>query len=202
MVLVTAYMCPPLSHVPDSSFYLYCNILQYNCSRYASEEFTVQNHISKSTKCIVHPYNHKTPGIYMDLGKVSTDHTVVFKTSYWDFSPLLNYRCCCVVHYFLFLCVFFFFSSRRRHTRSLCDWSSDVCSSDLASPRSSSSFSRTLSITPNHPDLDELLGLAQPLGDEIGGGDGEEGAVARLGGHRFGDVGLPRIGRASCRERV
>src|SRR5499427_11035718 len=24
---------------------------------------------------------------------------------------------------------FFFFSSRRRHTRSLCDWSSDVCSS-------------------------------------------------------------------------
>src|SRR5215204_3431084 len=29
---------------------------------------------------------------------------------------------------------FFFFSSRRRHTRSLCDWSSDVCSSDLAIP--------------------------------------------------------------------
>src|SRR5438034_4338870 len=25
----------------------------------------------------------------------------------------------------------FFFSSRRLHTRSLCDWSSDVCSSDL-----------------------------------------------------------------------
>src|SRR5256886_10722207 len=30
------------------------------------------------------------------------------------------------------LCVFFFFfSSRRRHTRFDCDWSSDVCSSDL-----------------------------------------------------------------------
>src|SRR5438034_885883 len=28
-------------------------------------------------------------------------------------------------------CDIFFFSSRRRHTRSLCDWSSDVCSSDL-----------------------------------------------------------------------
>src|SRR5215211_7186984 len=28
--------------------------------------------------------------------------------------------------------IFFFFSSRRRHTRSLCDWSSDVCSSDLS----------------------------------------------------------------------
>src|SRR5438477_5116614 len=32
---------------------------------------------------------------------------------------------------------FFFFSSRRRHTRLTCDWSSDVCSSDL-SPRPSS----------------------------------------------------------------
>src|SRR5690349_14983022 len=30
-----------------------------------------------------------------------------------------------------FLIFFFFFSSRRRHTRSLRDWSSDVCSSDL-----------------------------------------------------------------------
>src|SRR6266481_8850760 len=28
-------------------------------------------------------------------------------------------------------CLFFFFSSRRRHTRWNCDWSSDVCSSDL-----------------------------------------------------------------------
>src|SRR5260370_41859584 len=27
--------------------------------------------------------------------------------------------------------MFFFFSSRRRHTRFKCDWSSDVCSSDL-----------------------------------------------------------------------
>src|SRR5256886_12590544 len=38
---------------------------------------------------------------------------------------------------YFFLCagrlsvVFFFFSSRRRHTRFDCDWSSDVCSSDL-----------------------------------------------------------------------
>src|SRR5438034_1836652 len=33
-----------------------------------------------------------------------------------------------------FIDIFFFFSSRRRHTRSLCDWSSDVCSSDLGPP--------------------------------------------------------------------
>src|SRR5215204_809084 len=32
------------------------------------------------------------------------------------------------------LLFFFVFSSRRRHTRSLCDWSSDVCSSDLGLP--------------------------------------------------------------------
>src|SRR6266496_4888492 len=31
----------------------------------------------------------------------------------------------------MFIFFFFFFSSRRRHTRSLRDWSSDVCSSDL-----------------------------------------------------------------------
>src|SRR5438034_8174169 len=36
------------------------------------------------------------------------------------------------------LCMYsFFFSSRRRHTRSLCDWSSDVCSSDLTTPSGS-----------------------------------------------------------------
>src|SRR5689334_23385648 len=32
-------------------------------------------------------------------------------------------------------CVDFFFSSRRRHTRWNCDWSSDVCSSDLGAVR-------------------------------------------------------------------
>src|SRR5260370_40151339 len=32
------------------------------------------------------------------------------------------------------LVIFFFFSSRRRHTRFKCDWSSDVCSSDLNNP--------------------------------------------------------------------
>src|SRR5689334_24095709 len=43
------------------------------------------------------------------------------------------------IFYFLFMLVlffvFFFFSSRRRHTRWNCDWSSDVCSSDLLSAR-------------------------------------------------------------------
>src|SRR5690349_23641376 len=39
----------------------------------------------------------------------------------------------CLLFFFslFFFFFFFFFSSRRRHTRSLRDWSSDVCSSDL-----------------------------------------------------------------------
>src|SRR5260221_5586772 len=53
------------------------------------------------------------------------------------------YRCC------------FFFSSRRRHTRSLCDWSSDVCSSDLstvgASQRGDTIYSTYLGIAANVP---------------------------------------------------
>src|SRR5688572_31604357 len=36
------------------------------------------------------------------------------------------------------LCCYFFFSSRRRHTRFDCDWSSDVCSSDLPPPAGAS----------------------------------------------------------------
>src|SRR2546430_17556199 len=36
----------------------------------------------------------------------------------------------------IYLCCFFF-SSRRRHTRFDCDWSSDVCSSDLSWPGAS-----------------------------------------------------------------
>src|SRR5262249_59517938 len=55
---------------------------------------------------------------------------------------LLLASCSCVlrecVHRVLSLSILayvvFFFSSRRRHTRLVSDWSSDVCSSDLASP--------------------------------------------------------------------
>src|SRR5205085_5640052 len=36
----------------------------------------------------------------------------------------------------------FFFSSRRRHTRFDCDWSSDVCSSDLKSRAQSPTVAR------------------------------------------------------------
>src|SRR5438132_2269089 len=41
----------------------------------------------------------------------------------------------------------FFFSSRRRHTRSLCDWSSDVCSSDLGVSQTAATDPRGLPVT-------------------------------------------------------
>src|SRR5215204_7116039 len=55
-----------------------------------------------------------------------------------------------------FFSFFFFFSSRRRHTRSLCDWSSDVCSSDL---RPMSSFAGGVPFT-SDADLQAALDQA------------------------------------------
>src|SRR5690242_21845070 len=49
------------------------------------------------------------------------------------------------------MCYVFFFSSRRRHTRLTCDWSSDVCSSDLAR-----GAARALAIVQRH-NLPEML---------------------------------------------
>src|SRR6266480_6013773 len=50
-----------------------------------------------------------------------------------------------------FFCFFFFFSSRRRHTRLTCDWSSDVCSSDLA----------------GRPEIDIRLGRSAEVLDQL-----------------------------------
>src|SRR5256886_15600213 len=48
---------------------------------------------------------------------------------------------------------FFFFSSRRRHTRFDCDWSSDVCSSDLKLGRSLERFARLRRLAPRDDDI-------------------------------------------------
>src|ERR1039458_952997 len=45
-------------------------------------------------------------------------------------------------------CVVFFFKSRRRHRRCLSDWSSDVCSSDLAGTNWANFLERRLSKQP------------------------------------------------------
>src|SRR5256885_10262569 len=89
--------------------------------------------------------------------------------------------------------VVFFFSSRRRHTRLQGDWSSDVCSSDLADVRralTGETFSSTV----------EIFGVVfeawySPVRDV----DGRVAGVIGVGT----DVSERcQIGRASCRERV
>src|SRR2546430_9865175 len=84
---------------------------------------------------------------------------------------------------------FFFFSSRRRHTRFDCDWSSDVCSSDL-DERCAAPLPRVAR------GAAELLGRMLAISADV---------QVELGmGRELGDA--PRrqheIGRASCRERV
>src|SRR6266853_3258028 len=64
---------------------------------------------------------------------------------------------------------FFFFSSRRRHTRFDCDWSSDVCSSDLADNGPGwvaallASAEAVLAVRPGAVDLG--IGIAGPYPD-------------------------------------
>src|SRR6267143_3827457 len=53
-----------------------------------------------------------------------------------------------------FILFFFFFSSRRRHTRWNCDWSSDVCSSDLHDPKDTTSVNRAV------PDYEAAIGTS------------------------------------------
>src|SRR5437588_10856793 len=74
--------------------------------------------------------------------------------------------------------MFFFFSSRRRHTRSLCDWSSDVCSSDLTSRKVEDSSTLDLIVVGTK----EALTMVEAGADQV-----PEDTI--------------QIGRASCRER-
>src|SRR5262249_58110702 len=88
---------------------------------------------------------------------------------------------------------FFFFSSRRRHTRLVSDWSSDVCSSDLARPGH-----RGRLMCPAQRDLRDdtsraLLELTRELADK---------ELRPIADAAERESRFPReIGRASCRER-
>src|SRR5690606_40260627 len=73
---------------------------------------------------------------------------------------------------------FFFFSSRRRHTRFSRDWSSDVCSSDLASTDPRPTVVQGVRLTPgltllldvpvlDGEDLAAIETAARPLLDEL-----------------------------------
>src|SRR5699024_11284050 len=87
----------------------------------------------------------------------------------------------------------FFFSSRRRHTRSKRDWSSDVCSSDLASPQSGINAGSFLAL---FLDNYEFLGSAKQFIHVAAAYVHEDFYGEKLG------VAYEEIGRASCRERV
>src|SRR5256885_6516440 len=87
---------------------------------------------------------------------------------------------------------FFFFSSRRRHTRLQGDWSSDVCSSDLAQEGEQA----LLVIQAAQRDLDGAQAQVDHLGlerIELHGqrvvGDGADGGVDHVQQGDAGDVG-------------
>src|SRR5205085_4282427 len=94
----------------------------------------------------------------------------------------------------------FFFSSRRRHTRFDCDWSSDVCSSDLAFERGILPGPRVfasgpaMSVTGGYPLSGYSWELRMPDGVLKCDGADECRKAVRLQ--------VAEIGRASCRERV
>src|SRR2546427_9121998 len=74
----------------------------------------------------------------------------------------------CVFTLCFYVFLFFFFSSRRRHTRFDCDWSSDVCSSDLVSKhRGDASMTQPLQQVSRR-------GLSVSKDDRFGGPFGEQ----------------------------
>src|SRR2546430_12093356 len=87
----------------------------------------------------------------------------------------------------------FFFSSRRRHTRFDCDWSSDVCSSDLER---------------REFDVRQLKASLQGRDSRRGAKSLSKGLIREQLAERslhclLAHLASPtEIGRASCRERV
>src|SRR5205814_5139318 len=93
------------------------------------------------------------------------------------------------------------FSSRRRHTRCLSDWSSDVCSSDLAYQLRA----RVRELVRDLPEGHDVRGYAEKqmeLLDRLGHASSKAEEGPRVARDRPGWDEIPReIGRASCRGR-
>src|SRR5256886_9528539 len=89
--------------------------------------------------------------------------------------------------------IIFFFSSRRRHTRFDCDWSSDVCSSDLEATQNINPTKTLEYMAAGKPVIStavpDVVRNFVPI-VEIAHSHDEFVALARR-----------EIGRASCRER-
>src|SRR5256886_3583658 len=85
----------------------------------------------------------------------------------------------------------FFFSSRRRHTRFDCDWSSDVCSSDLMGHERFAPLKNVLEKRPERVIEKAVWGMLPKT------------TLSRQKVKQMLKVYAgPEIGRASCRERV
>src|SRR5207302_2911576 len=93
-----------------------------------------------------------------------------------------------------------FFSSRRRHTRFSRDWSSDVCSSDLPSPRGWVYHRRRLSGGQEAIEQQYETPSAGPHRVAVAVAE-FRGVVAGPGVPPGGPGRSAEIGRASCRER-
>src|SRR5690606_40099509 len=94
-------------------------------------------------------------------------------------------------------CLLFFFSSRRRHTRFSRDWSSDVCSSDLAvvdtGIQPDHEFLAKNIYVPGHKASKTHFGVDFSTGKMTYTPEDQHGHGTHVAG---------KIGRASCRERV
>src|SRR2546427_6294600 len=91
--------------------------------------------------------------------------------------------------WFCFCVFFFFFSSRRRHTRFDCDWSSDVCSSDLARIEGGR-WSAVRNTRGNFDEPGRWAGLLDRERHRVGGDEASEGVY----------VHAPRSGKAPSIE--
>src|SRR5205085_7257398 len=106
----------------------------------------------------------------------------------------------------------FFFSSRRRHTRFDCDWSSDVCSSDLGTTSPSGTKAAWMAkygYSPSSPYWVDVKDLTPP--DAIAKAvwaqcqHSTPTAIARSEERRVGKEGRPRgmpCGRRRTRRRA
>src|SRR3546814_8654438 len=98
---------------------------------------------------------------------------------------------------FLFSWFFFFLKQKTAYEMRISDWSSDVCSSDLASLRSQIAIVQQEPIL-FHRTLAENIAYARP-----GASRAHVMQAARLASAHDFIMALPNeIGRASCRDRV
>src|SRR2546430_4531369 len=89
----------------------------------------------------------------------------------------------------------FFFSSRRRHARFDCDWSSDVCSSDLTLRGAGAAAP-----APARPRWSGVSVVAEEQRERAGGAAERPGRDLRRRAALSDQAG--QIGRAACRGRV